>query len=565
MKKVYYLKLIVCIVLLCFVSAQYEVVGQHRLLAPKSLTESISAQSEKGKGSGTFFDFIKRFKFTFIYLVLVSSLTVSFFVSPLSFFYNDSWSSRFGAEKSYTPSNSYDLDDYIYDFFAIKSKNKSPKKRAKIAIIKSPKKNAWTGNFIKESFDVINEDGSLATSNKLKAETFEQIKLPSDLTQKLKKGEKDLLKDIEDITNKENALFKDIEKEQRALLKALNGDGATITLPNNGKTELSVESILVRLSAINIAQMLNPNTLTESIIFKTAEPNTVKEGKRIVLMRRLMSLIDWIKVTDTDGNTVSFKRVGQAEIEIEEDATVHIEWKVDVYNLIKWETTQTNRLSQKEREDFERIFGPTIKGQTGKTLEELRNTPEKNRYETIKEFMKKTFSYDINAPYKYNGISWSDTIGNLPKDPQNNLIGLICNGTADIFMIACLCLNLDVIYHTVETAPEDDGIFYQDSYPHALCSVKINGVWQEAETTSFVSTKAVSGDPTLSQLESSQIIYSRSFMWIVAILLSLILQMIYVIKNLLKRNEENNTAEIKEKTTPLGPNIVIAPAIAYSI
>jgi len=186
-------------------------------------------------------------------------------------------------------------------------------------------------------------------------------------------------------------------------------------------------------------------------------------------------------------------KFGSRKIRIIQPGEIQIQWQVQVYQSLGWETASLQeRYSHQENNDFERIFGPIFKKITGKTLDQLRSSSEKERFKAIHQVMWETFSYDATSKYSFNGKSWSSSYAEIPKD-EHNRQGLICNGTGHFFVLSAWSLNLDAIFHTLKNNSPDGG-FYSDQLGHTQSSIKIDGKWSIVETTGLVPLKEASGE-----------------------------------------------------------------------
>lgn len=215
---------------------------------------------------------------------------------------------------------------------------------------------------------------------------------------------------------------------------------------------------------------------------KTTGPLTIRAGGYYSLLCPWNGVVDRasVKLLDSEGKLVPFEWVRSQIIPLA-TGNFSLEWDVKVYREIRFERI-FDRLPEQESADLERVFGPLFFAQTGKTLEELRRAPERERLQALYQVMQNYFTYNPGSAYEFNGRSWSSTFETIFQ--RDGKMGLVCSGTAQYFCLLGRALSLSTIFHTAEI-PEN-GRFYSDRRPHASASIRIDGKWISVETTGLV-------------------------------------------------------------------------------
>jgi hypothetical protein len=126
---------------------------------------------------------------------------------------------------------------------------------------------------------------------------------------------------------------------------------------------------------------------------------------------------------------------------------------------------------------------------------------------TIEKLMAQYFVYDYRPGYLHNGQSWGSTArpfveaGVNPQGQAVRPIPIVCNLSAAYYYIMARYVGLEAAYVVLELSHE--GGLFNDMRTHARAAVRVNGRWEEKETTSLMRFVAAQPEVAIKRLASA--------------------------------------------------------------
>jgi hypothetical protein len=154
--------------------------------------------------------------------------------------------------------------------------------------------------------------------------------------------------------------------------------------------------------------------------------------------------------------------------------SVEVDYDVAVHAKDNGVEDAEQPLPPNEVRDFPRLWAAR--------LDSVRGAADAEKVKAISALMKRDFVYDYQAPFVFDGVSWSHTANAYLQ--QGRPIPIICNTSSLYYYMMARYVGLPAAYE--ELVVTDHGRFYQDMVGHARAGVRVDGAWKNVETTSLM-------------------------------------------------------------------------------